>query len=183
MKNTSILLVLVLCVGFASAQYKVEPPKGYSPKIGDMVYMLEELKNRITTRVKDMNTEQIDYLVDDKANSIGGLILHLAATEAYYQVETLENRTFTSEEEAKWQLGAGLGIAGREQIKGKPIAYYLDIWDEVRLTTLKWLKQKNDAWFAESIDGQMSNHWAWYHVMEHQAAHMGQITQIEKRIP
>ena len=28
----------------------------------------------------------------------------------------------------------------------------------------------------------MNNHWAWYHVMEHQANHMGQIRLIIKRM-
>ena len=28
----------------------------------------------------------------------------------------------------------------------------------------------------------MSNHWAWFHVMEHQANHMGQLALITKRI-
>lgn len=28
----------------------------------------------------------------------------------------------------------------------------------------------------------MNNHWAWYHVMEHQANQMGQIQMITKRM-
>ncbi|WP_343486472.1 DinB family protein [Allomuricauda sp. d1] len=178
-----LLLVLLLSFRFSYSQYKVEPPEGYTLEIGNMVYMLEELKGRITQMVQDMGTEQIDYLIDEDANSIGALILHLASTEAYYQIESLENRSFNKEEEEKWMLGAGLGIASREKIKGKPITHYLDIWDEVRSKTLSGLKQKDDKWFAETPDGEVSHHWAWYHVMEHQAVHMGQISHIKKRIP
>lgn len=148
-----------------------------------MVYMLENLKDRISEMVRDMNTKEVDYLIDEQANSAGALILHLAATEAYYQIESLEGRSFTQEEEEKWLLGAGLGIESREKIKGKPVTYYLEIWDDVRVKTLEGLQQKNDAWFAEAIDGEISNHWVWYHVMEHQAAHMGQLSHIKKRIP
>ena len=43
------------------------------------------------------------------------------------------------------------------------------------------LIEKDDEWFAES-NGAMSNHWAWFHVMEHQANHMGQLALITKRI-
>ena len=37
-------------------------------------------------------------------------------------------------------------------------------------------------WFTSQIpDTKMNNYWAWYHVMEHQANHMGQIRLILKR--
>nr|WP_296379530.1 DUF664 domain-containing protein [Winogradskyella sp.] len=59
--------------------------------------------------------------------------------------------------------------------------YYLDIFDEVRKKTKKLLKEKDDEWFAEK-NGGMTNHWAWFHVMEHQANHMGQLAMISKRV-
>lgn len=183
MKKHNLIILMFFSFSVMNAQYKIEPLEGYSPQIGVMVYMLEDLKSRITDMVKDMNTQQIDYLVDDEANSIGSLVLHLASTEAYFQIETLEDRTFTPEEKEKWMIGAGLGEATREKIKGKPIGHYLDIWDGVRKKTLEGLKQKDDTWFAKNIDESMNYHWAWYHVMEHQANHMGQIAHIQKRIP
>ena len=65
----------------------------------------------------------------------------------------------------------------------KPITYYLGIWDEVREESLRLLKTKDDKWFAKNVKGSsMNNHWAWYHVMEHQANHMGQIRMILKRM-
>jgi uncharacterized damage-inducible protein DinB len=75
-----------------------------------------------------------------------------------------------------------LGDKGREELKGKPIKYYLDIYDEVRAKTKALLKTKDDKWFAEK-NGQMTNHWAWFHVMEHQANHMGQLAFLTKRLP
>ena len=29
----------------------------------------------------------------------------------------------------------------------------------------------------------MNNHWAWFHVMEHQSSHLGQILLIKKKDP
>jgi len=67
--------------------------------------------------------------------------------------------------------------------KNKPIRYYLDIWNNVRKETLRLLKTKDDKWFNANVKGSsMNNHWAWYHVMEHQANHMGQIRLIIKRV-
>ena len=183
MKKYSTFILMFFLTGLMNAQYKIEPQEGYSPQIGIMVFMLEDLKERISELVSDLNVQQTDYLLDEEANSIGDLIMHLAATEAYFQIETLEGRTFTQEEEEKWMPGAGLVKESREKMKGKPIDYYLNIWDEVRKKTLEGLKEKDDKWFATDVDESMNYHWAWYHVMEHSANHMGQIAHIQKRIP
>ena len=66
---------------------------------------------------------ETDYLFDDKANSIGAIIMHLAATELYFQVETLEERTWTDKEEEFWGIAGGLGAESRDHLKGKPIKY------------------------------------------------------------
>ena len=161
-------------------QYEIVPPKGFTNDIGHMVAMLDDLKGRITQRVQSLTLEQTDYLLDDQANRIGAMILHLAATEVYYQKYTFENRQLTTEEKQQWDVAQNLGDEGRKQLHGKPISYYLKIWNEVREETKRLMKSKDDDWFKKS-NGSMTNHWAWYHVMEHQANHMGQITMIAKR--
>lgn len=182
-KKLVLLLFLCFSVSLMNAQYEIKPEKGYTPQIGIMVDMLEELKDRITEDIRDLNQKETDYLFDDKANSIGAIIMHLAATEAYCQVETLEDRTWTDEEIEFWVISAGLGADAREKLKGKPIMYYLDLWNQVRQKTLAGLKNKDDAWFAANIDESMNNHWAWFHVLEHEANHMGQIALAKKRLP
>ena len=165
-----------------NAQNTINSKKGYSPQIGVVVEMLEDLKSRVTRNVRNLDQKQTDFLLDDQANRIGALILHLAATEKYYQVYTFENRGYNREEAKFWNTPMNLGEAARTELVGKPIDYYLDIWDEVRKETLKLLKTKDDKWFAQkTARGSMNNHWAWYHVMEHQANHMGQIRLILKR--
>jgi hypothetical protein len=78
-----------------------------------MVGMLEALKQRITEDVINLNQEETDYLFDEIANSIGALIFHLAATEAYYKAETLEDRRWTDEESAFWEVASNLGPEAR----------------------------------------------------------------------
>jgi len=165
------------------SQNIIKAPKGFSPQIGTTVSMLEDLKRRVTRSVINLSQEETDFLFDEDANRIGALILHLAATEKYYQVYTFENRGYNAEEEAFWNAPMNLGDTGREELKGKPINYYLQKWDEVRDETLRLLKTKDDKWFESMVDdSNMNNHWAWYHVMEHQANHMGQIRMMIKRI-
>lgn len=175
-------LLLLLVTPLAYAQYEIKPAEGYAPRIGILVDMMEELKDRITESVKDLDQEETDYLFDEKANSIGSLIMHMAATEAYYQVETLENRMFTKDEEEFWAIGLSLGDISREKLRGKPISYYLKLWDEVRQKTLEGLKKRDDAWLNSTIDEGMNNYWAWFHILEHSANHMGQIELVKNRL-
>ena len=88
-KNTA-LLIFCFSLSLVNAQYEIKPKKGYTPQIGLMVDMLEDLKDRVTEITRDLDQVETDYLFDAKANSIGAIIMHLVATEAYCQVETLE---------------------------------------------------------------------------------------------
>ncbi|MFD0862593.1 DUF664 domain-containing protein [Sungkyunkwania multivorans] len=183
LKRIVFLFVFCFSVLGVNAQYEIKPVEGYTPQIGVMVNMLEDLKSRITEMTHDLSQEETDFLFDDKANSIGALIMHLAATESYYQVETLENRQWTEEESEFWGIATGLGEKQRKELQGKPISYYLDLWDEVRSKTLKGLKAKDDIWFAANVDENVNNHWAWFHILEHSANHMGQISLVKNRLP
>ncbi len=185
MKMQNLLIVLFLLIGcFLRSQFTIQPLPGYSDQIGVTVGMLEDLKGRVSSIVKDLTMEELDFLLDEDANRIGALIMHLAATERYYQVYTFENRQFNEEEANKWDVPLKLGENARAQLKENNIAYYLHHWDEVRRKTLELLKTRDDTWFNAMVPGTtMNNHWAWYHVMEHQANHMGQIRLIMGRIP
>ena len=56
------------------------PREGYTVMVGTLVSMLTWMRNVVLRTVKDLSTEQLDFLLDSKANSIGALLLHLAAT-------------------------------------------------------------------------------------------------------
>jgi hypothetical protein len=158
--------------------------EGASPQIGAMISMLEDLKDRVESRVKNMSQYELDYLHDEKANRIGSLIMHLAAAEVYYQVYTFENRGYNEEEKKKWQAALDLDNGGRDEFKGHDVQYYLDIYNEVRAKTITELKKRDDAWFNENVKGNdINNHYCWFHVMEHQSSHLGQILFLKKRIP
>ena len=178
---TSIIFISIFSVT-SFGQRVIKPAKGYTTQIGNVVSMLEDLKGRVTNSVSNLTLEETDFLLDEKANRIGAMIFHLAATEKYYQVYTFENRGLNKVEREKWDVAQNLGSTARNRIKDKPIDYYLNIWNEVRKETLRLLKTKDDNWFSLKVhNGNMNNHWAWYHVMEHQANHMGQIRLIIKR--
>ncbi|UGU16855.1 DinB family protein [Sinomicrobium kalidii] len=164
--------------------YELKSAEGYSLQIGTLVSMLNDLSNRVERVVSGLDQQKLDYLIDEKANRIGALIMHLAAAEKYYQVYTFENRGFNEEENKKWGAALNLGEEGRKEIQGHDLEYYLDIYREVRQKTLEELKKRNDAWLKKKKPGSLlNNHYAWFHVMEHQSSHLGQILFLKKRLP
>jgi uncharacterized damage-inducible protein DinB len=169
--------------GIKPTNYLIGPIEGYTPHVGTLITMLNNLSSRVTSAVKNLSQTQIDWKEDKRSNSIGALIIHLAATEAYYQVATFENRKFNKEELLKWTAASSLGAKGSKAFKGKSIDYYLNICDEVRQKTLNKFKNVDDKWLTKKWNGdKMNNHFAWFHVMEHQANHLGQIYLIKKKI-
>ncbi len=182
-KRYAAIVLVCFSISLLNAQNEIIPKEGFTPQIGAMVAMLEDMKDRITEITRELDQAETDYLFDAKANSIGAILMHIVANEAYYQVETLEERVWTEKEAEFWGVASGLGEKNRDKLKGKPITYYLDQWEQVRKKTLEGLKTKDDAWFAANIDEGVNNHWVWYHVLEHSANHMGQIALVKNRLP
>ena len=111
-----LVLITVLSTSALFAQYEIKPPKGYTTEIGNMVSMLDNLKQRVERLVVDLDQEGTDFLIDENANSAGAIIYHLAATEAYYQAYTFEGRQFNKEEEKKWATALSLGGKSKKGI-------------------------------------------------------------------
>ena len=168
----------------------IGPHKGFSPQIGTLVSMLTWMRNAILQPVQGLTVKQLDYLHDSKANSIGALLLHLAAIERLYQLNTFEGRKWDDWDELtvkEWGVPAGLGEAARQAIRGHELAYYLDRLREGREHTLAELRKRDDTWLM-----QIDNHWVWgptnnyckwFHVCEHESNHNGQIKWIKGRLP
>jgi uncharacterized damage-inducible protein DinB len=171
--------------------YMIGPMEGYSPQLGTLVSMLNYNRHAIHQVVKSMTQQEMDYLHDDKSNTIGAMLLHLGATEKYYQINTFEGRQEYNDDEKKiWNAPMSLGDLGRKEIKGHDLKYYWDIITEVRQKTLEEFKKKDDAWllavdpeWTKQEKTEFNTYWKWFHVCEHEANHRGQISWLKSRLP
>ena len=170
----------------------IGPRAGYSTQIGTFVSMLTWMReaNGILTVTKGLSQADLDFLFDKNANSFGALMLHLAATETYYQMNTFDGMKWDSWSDAikqKWDAAMDLGDAGRKNIKGHDRDYYAGILHEVREKTLAEFRKRDDAWFLAADKtwpwGPTNNYCKWFHVCEHEAHHTGQIAMMRKRLP
>jgi Protein of unknown function (DUF664) len=168
----------------------IGPKEGYSPQVGTLVSMMNWMRSVVLRPVNNMTVEQLDYLHDAKSNTIGAMLLHLAATERYYQLHTFEGMKWGSWDiniKKQWDIPMGLGEEGRKNIKGNKLEFYLDTLKEVREKTLQELKKRDDKWLM-TVDkewpwGPTNNYCKWFHVVEHESNHNGQIKWIKSRLP
>ena len=170
----------------------IGPKPGYAPQVGTFVSMLTWMReaNGVISATKKLTAADLDYLIDPNANTIGALMLHLAATETYYQLNTFEGKkwnTWPDSVKQQWDPAMGLGDAGRKTIKGHDLDYYLKILEETRAKSLAEFRKRDDAWLM-AVDkdwpwGPTNNYCKWFHVCEHEAHHTGQIAFLRKRLP
>ena len=173
----------------ADSVFVIGPMEGYSTQIGTLVSMLNYNRSTIVNMVKTMSMKELDHLHDANSNTIGALILHLGATEKYYQINTFEGRQdFNDEEKKTWGSAMSLGDEGRQNIKGKEVQYYIETITAVREKTLEELKKKDDKWLLAidpewSKERPLNTYWKWFHVCEHESNHRGQIAWLKSRLP
>ena len=165
------------------------PRAGYTSQISIVVSMMDWMRRVMLNQVKGMSVADLDYLHDPKANTIGSMLLHLAAVNVLYHDTTLNGLTGLSEaNKTKWDVAWHLGDAGRQQIKGNNLDYYVNALTEVRQQTLDELKHRDDDWLM-TIDPKFfgnkptNNYCKWFHVVEHESNHNGQIKWIKGRLP
>lgn len=168
----------------------IGPKEGFSPQIGTLVSMMDWMRQTILWPVQKMTVEQLDYLHDSKSNTIGAMLLHLAATERYYQLHTFENRKWGSWDDSikkQWDVPMNLGASARTTIKGNTIDFYLNALKEVRERSISEFRKRDDKWLM-AVDkewgwGPTNNYCKWFHVCEHESNHNGQIKWIKSRLP
>ena len=170
--------------------YLIGPREGYSPQVGTLLSTMTMMRAWLIDSVKGLSVEELDFQLDEKSNSIGAMLLHLAATEKYYQLNTfddLEWGSWSDDIKKEWDVPMGLGDKGRDEIKGNNVNYYLEKLAAVRAVTEKEFAKRDDEWIMKSEpffgDQPTNNYCKWFHVCEHESNHRGQIKFIAKRFP
>ena len=165
----------------------IGPQKGFTPEIGTLVSMMAFTRMQVLHNVKGLSQSDLDFLLDGKANTIGALLLHLAATETYYGLNSFGGTKWGSWSEdikKKWEVPMNLDEPARKAIKGNSLDYYLNALHESREKNLAEFKKRDDKWLTV-VDTEMGmyNYGKWFHVAEHESNHDGQIKFLKSRLP
>jgi len=170
--------------------YIIGPREGYAPKIGTLLSTMTFMRAWIIGNVKDLSVAELDFQFDDKSNSIGALLMHLAAVERFFQLNTfdeIEWGTWSKKIKKEWDVAKDLGEPARKQIVGHSADYYLSKLEDLREVTQSEFAKRDDDWLLKEgpffKDQPTNNHCKWFHACEHESNHNGQISLIKKRFP
>jgi len=165
----------------------IGPKEGFTPQVGTLVSMMDFMRDIVLRSVRNLKVKELDFLLDKKSNSIGGMLLHLAAVERFYQGNTFDGKKWdklSAKESHLWDAAGDLGDKGRSDIKGYSLDFYLNVLEEVRAFSIAEMKKRDDDWIMHEDHfwgGPMNNYAKWFHVVEHESNHNGQIKYIKSR--
>lgn len=169
------------------------PVPGYAPWVGHYVAQLTQVRNDLKSEVKGLTVEQLDWHPDEDTESIGTQLLHLDAIEWSWMHEDLQGIS-DDNYPGSWQEALPIRF-GVPQVQGRSMQWYLDKLDATRELTLKVLKGLTDedqyrlVGEAEPPPGQeprsrlFTVDWIIWHVLNHEAAHIGQIELLRRLAP
>ena len=165
--------------------YLIGEIAGFTPQIARLVSMLNYVRHTTISAVENLTVNELDYLSDQNSNSIGTLLLHIAAAEAGYQAATFYNRELNDEEKHEWGTALALEEKARQEIKGYELDYYLNKLEQVRAKTLAEFATRDDQWLDEQTtfnDNRINNYFKWFHVFTHEVNHRGQIRLLCRQV-
>ncbi|KMM38462.1 DinB family protein [Guptibacillus hwajinpoensis] len=166
-------------------EVKIEPLKGFTPQIGHLVSQMNYARKTTLEAVSGLTTSELDFIPNKEGNSIGALLLHIAAVEKGFQIEIFDGRNPNEQEMLDWGSPYSLGEKGRKNIKGYPLEFYIAKLEEVRNRTLQKFSMLTDDWLYENRlwdNHRSNNYFIWFHVFEDEINHRGQIRIIRNML-
>ncbi len=153
-------------------------------------YLLGILKDTRTTTlltVRNLTIQELDRQYEKGWNTIGALLLHIAAIEHYFRIVYVENRELTALENKELTPALDMGIHIPSLITGKNMDYYvneLSISRQKLLAALENVTFENFSKIFKSKDYNAECNLAWilYHMIEDEIYHRGQISILKKLI-
>ena len=145
------------------------------------------------SEVTGLSVEQLDWHPDAQTESIGTLLLHLAAIEWSWMHEDIFGAA-AGQYPGRWDEALPIRV-GAPQVTGRPLALYLAQLERSRDLTLTILRGFTDADLSRLV-GEAAPppgrerrsvlytiDWVIWHVLEHEALHVGQIELLRRLGP
>jgi len=170
-----------------------DPVAGYSPQVGRYVAQLNEVRADLLHELNGLSVEQIDWHPDEQTESIGTLLLHLDAVEWSW----IHQDIFGATDDAypgSWDEAMPIRV-GVPQVQGRPLEAYLEQLATGRARTLEVLRGFTDADLARRVgEGEPPRgmeprsvlytiDWIIWHIIEHEAMHVGQVELLRRMVP
>lgn len=171
---------------------KLSVPAGYDsaaqPRVASFAAQLDDQMRRLKTDVADLEVKHLEWQPHSGVNTVGMLLAHLAVVDLWWLVIVPKG---APEAEADRIMRGTLGIAMDDDglplaadgvhpsaLAERPLADYLAMLDAAREASHAVLRTWRDDELESTFplgSRTFSREWIAYHVLEHFAAHYGQI--------
>ncbi|MHA2141046.1 MAG: DinB family protein [Candidatus Thorarchaeota archaeon] len=151
------------------------------PRVAFLFSMMDRTRERLLRAVEDLTDKEIDFSPDmERIETIGTLLLHIAAVEWSWIFEDIDGEEMDYE---KWKHAFALREESLSQLTKQGMQFYLDRLSEVRSTVFLRLRELDDSnlhTLVEVGNAEVSIEWILFHILEHEAMHIGQISILKR---
>ncbi|MGC4099777.1 DinB family protein [Ferruginibacter sp.] len=148
--------------------------------------IIKDTRTTTLLTIKNLTTQELDWQYQQGWNTIGALLLHIAAVEQYFCIRYVDNRELTEQENTELTPALDMGIHIPSLITGKGINHYIDALLASRQKLLVAFENINFEHFATTFEskdygGECNVAWLLYHMMEDENLSQG-ADQYDKEI-
>jgi uncharacterized damage-inducible protein DinB len=176
-------------------RYAIEPGTGFrSREAALFVAQLDDQNRRLIEDTRALTAAALEWQPAPGQNTIGMLLTHIAYWEAFWTRMILEDRPMPFEVRDvlgidRGDIGTPLAADGGPPagLSGKDIAHFHDLLARARAHTHRVAQGLADADLEREVSRQRPDgsantitvRWALYHLLEHLAAHYGQVNLLK----
>jgi uncharacterized damage-inducible protein DinB len=176
------------------SRYALEPPAGFrSREVALFVAQLDDQGRRLAEDTRALAPAALEWQPAPGQNTIGMLLAHVAYWEVFWTRMVLEDRPMPFEVAdvlglERGDIGTPLPAGGAPPatLAGRDVAYFHDLLARARAHTREVARGLADADLEREVirrrpDGSENTitvRWTLYHLLEHLAAHYGQINLV-----
>ncbi len=168
--------------GKNTTPYTLAKDRDLSPRVALWFSMMKEVRKRLLRKLDSLSDEEIDYTPDERRiETIGTLLLHIAAVEWGWIFGDIDGKETDFE---KWKHAFALvPNVNLPQLKGQGKEFYLNRLSDVREEVHQRLKRLHDDDLDKLVTSEgekFSIEWILFHLVEHEAIHVGQISVLSR---
>ena len=177
----------------------IKIPDAFKSKtIGFLVAQLDDQNHRLLEDLKDITPAELEWQSAPGMNTIGMLLAHIAIVEVWWMHigPLAKGSTEAAAEPLPGIIGLGLQADGMpieraggrppQNLAGKGLSFYAEVLQKARNFTKEAtvslthddLDRTGSLKRRDGSTGTYTVRWVLYHVLEHEAAHYGQIGVI-----
>ena len=158
-----------------SERYTLQKEDALPADLALLLAQMIEVRSKLLGIIDTITEETLDFTPSDrKIETIGTLLLHIAAVEWSWILEDIYEKEFDYE---KWKHAFPLrSTVNLPQLKKQGKKFYLKKLSKVRDKAFEKLsEEKNLSRIVTIKNNEYSIEWILFHLIEHESIHIGQI--------